>query len=398
MPQISGLGTTYNLPNFTGEVLRITPADTPLLSMAGFFSREGEVTQSTAFEWQTEDLTPTAAQPAILEGAAPNYQAYARANVSNVVQIFQRGFQLSYSKLAATQRLAGLAIGERNPVVDEVAQQAQAHLADIARQIEYSFLRGVYQSPSDNTQARRTRGVLTAVLEAVDTAIDALGDQASATIAANSDAVTVNGHGLKKGDVVVFASITGGAPLQANVPYFVHSVVSANAFTLAYTPGGAAIDITADGSGQVRFGKPLTASLALDMIQRVYELRGIKPEYEPTLFVSATMKRALSKAFVTGANYTETSRDVGGVNLRVLETDFGRINVVLSRFIEPHEIVLIHVGLCAPVYLEVPGKGFLFLEELAKTGAAVNYQIYGEVGLKYGEARYHGALLHVSPA
>ena len=42
---------------------------------------------------------------------------------------------------------------------------------------------------------------------------------------------------------------------------------------------------------------------------------------------------------------------------------------------------------CKPVYLEVPGKGHFFAEPLAKTGASDEVQLYGEVGLAYGNER-----------
>ena len=35
MGAISGMGDTYDLPNFVGELFNVTPSDTPLLSMMG---------------------------------------------------------------------------------------------------------------------------------------------------------------------------------------------------------------------------------------------------------------------------------------------------------------------------------------------------------------------------
>jgi hypothetical protein len=35
MSGIVGMGTTYNLPNYVGELFAITPEDTPLLSSIG---------------------------------------------------------------------------------------------------------------------------------------------------------------------------------------------------------------------------------------------------------------------------------------------------------------------------------------------------------------------------
>jgi len=53
---------------------------------------------------------------------------------------------------------------------------------------------------------------------------------------------------------------------------------------------------------------------------------------------------------------------------------------------------------CAPVFLPVPGKGFLFYEELAKSGASEKGQIYGQIGLDHGPEIYHGKLTGLTVA
>lgn len=55
MAGITGLGTTYNLPNYVGEIFAVTPEDTPFLSSIGGLTG-GKATKSTIFEWQTYDL------------------------------------------------------------------------------------------------------------------------------------------------------------------------------------------------------------------------------------------------------------------------------------------------------------------------------------------------------
>jgi hypothetical protein len=55
-------------------------------------------------------------------------------------------------------------------------------------------------------------------------------------------------------------------------------------------------------------------------------------------------------------------------------------------------LVFVSLEDCAPVMLEIPGKGFLFVEELAKVGSSERAQIYGEVGLKYGNERKHAKI------
>lgn len=74
-----------------------------------------------------------------------------------------------------------------------------------------------------------------------------LGDPKNGTASATTDQITVNAHGYANGDLVVFTALTGGAPLQLNRAYYVVNA-STNTFQVAATPGGSAIDITADAT------------------------------------------------------------------------------------------------------------------------------------------------------
>ena len=63
---------------------------------------------------------------------------------------------------------------------------------------------------------------------------------------------------------------------------------------------------------------------------------------------------------------------------------------MLNRYMPADVVLVADLSVCAPVFLEIPGKGFLFREELARTGAAFKYQIYGEIGLEHGPETFHG--------
>jgi hypothetical protein len=105
MPTVAGLGLTFNLPNYTGEVLSLTPSDTPFLSAVGGLNEQGEVVMSTQFEGQTQDLGTPSQPDGILEGAdAPALSNRSRGNWSNVVQIFQYAFGVSCSPAWPTAR------------------------------------------------------------------------------------------------------------------------------------------------------------------------------------------------------------------------------------------------------------------------------------------------------
>jgi hypothetical protein len=164
MGAVSGQGTTYNLPNYHGELFTVTPTETPFLSAIGGLN--GAVRcYSKEFEWQTVDRRASTANNVQVEGAnTPTAGERSRSNVSNVVEIHQSGIEVSYSKLAAVQQYSGVNIGGMdNPVTDELAFQINAELESMAVDVEKSFLTGTYQNPANNSTARQTRGVFTAI-------------------------------------------------------------------------------------------------------------------------------------------------------------------------------------------------------------------------------------------
>ena len=169
MSTVTGMGTTFNLPNFHGELIAVSPADTPLFSLSGGLTG-GQMTTATAFEWQTEDLRDPEIR-ARLEGAdAPTEESRARANVENVVQIFQEAITTSYTKQAATGQYTtpssapyASADGSPNPVLSEHDHQIMNALKTVARDVNYSFWHGTKVKPTTNATARQTGGLLSVV-------------------------------------------------------------------------------------------------------------------------------------------------------------------------------------------------------------------------------------------
>ncbi len=317
MAGITGQGTTFNLPNYVGELFSASPEDTPFLSAIGGLTG-GKPAESTVFTWSTYDLRDAADDRQRLEGAdAPTAEGRARANGSNVVEIHQEQVNVSYTKQAATNQFAGSApfVGGPNAVQDELAWQLAQEFKQIARDVEKSFITGTYQLPANNSTARKTRGLL--------------------------EAITTN-----------------------------------------------VVDLA---------GAALTADDVLDLLQEVWENGGIQETETRTLIVGASVKRQLTNLFITGKNYQEATRNVGGVNLQTIETDFGRVNLMLDRYVPSDALVVVSLEDCSPRFLEIPGKGHFFAEPLAKTGAADKVQIYGEIGLDYGNERRHGQITGIGP-
>ncbi|MBB5801133.1 hypothetical protein F4560_000901 [Saccharothrix ecbatanensis] len=136
--------------------------------------------------------------------------------------------------------------------------------------------------------------------------------------------------------------------------------------------------------------QPLTEALIIDLMQKVWENGGIQISETATLMCNAWQKRQLTNEFVTKKNYREETRNVGGVAVSTIETDFGRVNIMLNRYMPTDTVQVVSLDQCAPVLLEKPGQGFLFSEPLAKTGSTDRAQIYGEISLEYGPEIAHG--------
>jgi len=310
---ISGQGTVFNLPNYTGELFSIAPSETPFLSSIGGLS-SGKSTKSVEFEWQTEDLETTSANNAKVEGApAPTASEVSRSSVSNVVEIHQESVEVSYTKQSATGLHNGINTDASNPVTDELQHQINLKLRKIAVDVEKSFLTGVYAKPATNATPRTTRGILTAI--------------------------TTN----------LFAN---GAVNRAVTKSIVDTALS-NMFA-----NGALLD--ADNT---------------------------------VFMVGAAQKVALSNLYSSaGLNVAPSTRTIGGVAIETIVTDFGTFGVMLNRWFPANKLAVLDLSVCAPVFLNVPGKGHLFAEPLAKVGASEKYQVYGEIGLEYGPENYHGII------
>jgi hypothetical protein len=141
-----------------------------------------------------------------------------------------------------------------------------------------------------------------------------------------------------------------------------------------------------------------TENLVLDLMQAVYDSGGLRENDTRTLICNSTQKRKLTKKFITLGNYREMSRNVGGVNVTSIETDFGNLNIMLEPAMPQDEIVVASLGEISPCFLLIPDKGFLFVEPLAKIGASDRAQIYGETGLEYGVEKHHGKLTDLGTA
>jgi hypothetical protein len=390
MAGISALGTTYNLPNYTGLLFGLTPADTPFFSAIGGLSGGGQTTD-LEFEWGTYDLR-SAGQNVALEGQdAPTPQERVRGTANNILQIHQEAVAVSYTKQAAIARLGGLASqGTDNSVNNELDWQTEVMLQQMVRDINWSFINGVYQKPADNTTARKTRGILAAITSNV---VSAAGANTSGAAVATTDIITSTAHGLAVGDTVRFNAVGTATPLSTALVYYVSATnFAANTFSVSIVKGGTIVDITVDGTVNWNKGAALTKAIIDSTAQMAYDNGGLTGA-EPTILVGSAQKLAVTAAYVAAGYVTkELQGNVGGVTVSRIETDFGPLNIMLDRAMPQDTMAIVTMGQCKPVFLEVPGKGHFFEEPLAKTGATDRNQLYGETGLAYGNQLTHAKI------
>ena len=137
-----------------------------------------------------------------------------------------------------------------------------------------------------------------------------------------------------------------------------------------------------------------SADLSKDLVNELLRtMLANGAEFEnPILFCNAFQKQQISNEY----GYEPEHRNVGGVNIQQIMTDFCVLGVAYTPAITTSTVVIADMSVCHPVWLPVPGKGILFYEELGKLGAAEYGQIFGQFGLDHGPGQYHGSITSLS--
>jgi len=153
-----------NTPNFSGVLFNKGNTLTPFSTLIG---ASRMITNHVEFATAIEYATGGGAQPSISEEAsliAPDAAVIVRDQKSNVTQIHQKTVGVSYGKMSNMGTMSGINVANQvaNPA-EELSFQIAAKMAEIAQDIEYSFLNGVYNKAANDTQVNQTRGLLPAI-------------------------------------------------------------------------------------------------------------------------------------------------------------------------------------------------------------------------------------------
>jgi hypothetical protein len=163
--------------------------------------------------------------------------------------------------------------------------------------------------------------------------------------------------------------------------YVAHTVAST-----ASTSRGLNAAVVSYGTTQAASNATLTKVMINKLLRDMYAA-GARFK-NPVFVVNAFQKQMLSSIYA----YAPTDRNVGGVNIKQIETDVAVIGVLLDPFQVTSVLGLYDMAFVSVVTCPVPGKGNLFYEPLAKIGASEKGQIYGQLGVDHGPGWMHGTI------
>lgn len=159
------LATSFGVLNYSGMLFNKGNTRTPLSAIIG-----GRAKTTNHVEFVTgQEYTAggDGSQPEISENAsltAPDASVVTREQKTNVTQIFQESVGISYAKQSNMGTLAGVNIASQqaNPV-NELDFQVAAKIQKINRDIEYTFINGVFNKATSDVTVNKTRGLIPAI-------------------------------------------------------------------------------------------------------------------------------------------------------------------------------------------------------------------------------------------
>ena len=164
----NGLGTTFNLPNYSGELATASVTQTPFLSMV--LAKGIKNVNYLEFPTMSDYTLPEPEADGISENAAADIATnktatnIVRGQSTNIIQTFTDLVSISYVKQASNGQMSGLNIaGQTNNAPSELDFQRSMVLKKNARNIEHAFLNGTYHKAANAGEANKMRGMFEAI-------------------------------------------------------------------------------------------------------------------------------------------------------------------------------------------------------------------------------------------
>lgn len=135
--------------------------------------------------------------------------------------------------------------------------------------------------------------------------------------------------------------------------------------------------------------------LVNDLVQKIRDNGGDISNL--TLWVDTISLNQLNGSAVeSGVELGKAYESEYGIQVRDLLLPIGKVKLALGEFIPAGTVYAFNFDAIRPIEQPVPSKGNFFLEPLAKTGAGEKYQLFGQIGLDYGNEVLHGKITGLS--
>lgn len=132
------------------------------------------------------------------------------------------------------------------------------------------------------------------------------------------------------------------------------------------------------------FSKAAFQAAMVEAMQHGFSLNGQE------LWVNPADLELINSEYTSASGFgLPASRTEGGEAITSIMTNFGTVRVDYDAMIPQGTFLLLNISDLAIAELDTPKKGNWFYEELAKTGAAEQGQLYGQAGIDFGAEWAH---------
>lgn len=159
------IATSFGVLNYSGMLFNKGNVRTPFSSAIGGRTKiTNHVEFVTGQEYTGGSAGGAAATARRPRLPPPDATVVTREQKTNVTQIFQEAVGISYAKQSNMGTLSGTNIANQqaNPI-NELDFQIAAKMQKVARDIEYTFINGVYNKATTDDTINKTRGMVTAI-------------------------------------------------------------------------------------------------------------------------------------------------------------------------------------------------------------------------------------------
>jgi len=111
----------------------------------------------------------------------------------------------------------------------------------------------------------------------------------------------------------------------------------------------------------------------------------------PVVFCGAFQKQMFSDIY----GFAPTDRNVGGLNIKQVETDFASLGIVYAPEMPAATLLIADLAVCSPMFCMHEGNAVSFTPT-AIVAAKEGGFFYTQIGLDYGPEEYHGTITGLS--